>query len=189
MERCPWAEGNDAYRRYHDEEWGVPCRDDRLLFEALILDGAQAGLSWNTILQRREGYRRAYRGFDPNDVAAFDEDDVIRLLSDPGIIRNRAKVRSSIENARRYLDVQREFGSFADYLWAFVDHRPVINRWNHLHEVPASTPLSDTISKDLKKRGFSFVGSTIVYAYLQAKGLVNDHLVTCPRHEALLADL
>jgi DNA-3-methyladenine glycosylase I len=169
-------------RRYHDEEWGVPVHDDRKHFEFLILEGAQAGLSWTTILSKRQGYRAAYRGFDPAVVARFTDKSVARLLADPGIVRNRAKIESSIRNARAFLKVQKEFGSFDRFLWGFVDGKPVAGRWTRLSQIPASTPLSDRISKDLKQRGFSFVGSTIVYAHLQAVGLVNDHLVSCFRH-------
>jgi DNA-3-methyladenine glycosylase I len=168
--------------RYHDEEWGVPVHDERKHFEFLILEGAQAGLSWTTILRKREGYRTAYRGFDPEAVARFSEKSVTRLLSDPRIVRNRAKIESSIRNARAFLGVQKEFGSFDRYLWGFVDGKPVVNRWTELSQIPASTPLSDRVSKDLKQRGFSFVGTTIVYAHLQAVGVVNDHLLGCFRH-------
>ena len=180
-QRCPWAR-NELAVRYHDEEWGVPLHDDRRLFEFLILEGAQAGLSWDTILRKREGYRAAYRGFDPAAVARFTEKSVARLLADPRIVRNRLKILSSIGNARAFLAVQKEFGSFDRYLWGFVDGRPVVNRWTELSQIPASTPLSDRVSKDLKQRGFRFVGSTIVYAHLQAVGVVNDHLVSCFRH-------
>jgi DNA-3-methyladenine glycosylase I len=168
--------------RYHDEEWGVPVHDERKHFEFLILEGAQAGLSWTTILRKREGYRTAYRGFDPEAVARFSEKSVTRLLSDPRIVRNRAKIESSIRNARAFLGVQKEFGSFDRYLWGFVDGKPVVNRWTELSQIPASTPLSDRVSKDLKQRGFRFVGTTIVYAHLQAVGVVNDHLLGCFRH-------
>ena len=168
--------------RYHDEEWGVPVHDERTHFEFLVLEGAQAGLSWTTILNKREAYRRAYRGFDPQVVARFTARSVARLLADPGIVRNRLKIESSIRNARAFLAVQEQFGSFDRYLWGFVDGRPVVNRWRQLSQIPASTPLSDRVSKDLKQRGFSFVGTTIVYAHLQAVGVVNDHLVSCFRH-------
>ena len=190
-EVCDWCGNDPDYRRYHDEEWGVPCRDDRKLFEFLILESAQAGLNWLTILRKREGYRRLFANFDPEHVARFDDEDIARLMADPAIIRNRMKIEAAINNARCVLDVQQECGSLADYLWAFVDHKPVQNRWSTLDEVPASTPLSDHISKAMKKRGFLFFGSTICYAYLQAMGLVNDHLVRCPAHERCtkLADL
>ena len=181
--RCPWAtSGNEAYLRYHDEEWGVPVWDDPTLYEFLVLEGAQAGLAWSTILNKREGYTRAFAGFDAARVARYNRRSVERLLRDPSIVRNRLKVESAISNARCFLTVQEEFGSFADYLWGFVDGAPVQNRWRSQARVPASTPLSDAISKDLKARGFRFVGSTIVYAYLQATGLVNDHVVSCFRH-------
>jgi DNA-3-methyladenine glycosylase I len=177
--RCPWAEGSQLYRDYHDLEWGVPVHDERRLFEMLVLEGAQAGLSWLTVLKKREAYRRAYAGFDPEVAACFDSGTVQELLADPGIVRNRLKIHSSIRNARCFLEIQREAGSFARYLWDFVGCRPVLNRWGTMAEVPARTELSDRISKDLKRRGFSFVGSTIVYAYLQAVGVVNDHLLGC----------
>jgi len=168
--------------RYHDEEWGEPVHEDRKHFEFLILEGAQAGLSWITILRKREGYRAAYRGFDPAAVARFTTKSAARLLADPGIVRNRLKIESSISNARCFLAVQEQFGSFDRYLWGFVDGKPVVNRWAELSQIPASTPLSDRVSQDLKQRGFGFVGTTIVYAHLQAVGVVNDHLVSCFRH-------
>ena len=183
--RCPWGASDPLYVDYHDEEWGVPLHDDRRLFEMLVLEGAQAGLSWLTILKRRDGYRRAFDRFDPRKVARYDDAVVARLLADDGIIRNRLKVRSAVANARAFLDVQREFGSFDSYIWRFVDGRPIQNAWRTLAEVPARTPLSDTLSKDLKARGFSFVGSTICYAHMQATGMVNDHLVDCFRHRAV----
>lgn len=179
--RCGWARTALSIP-YHDREWGVPCRDDRLLFEHLLLDCAQAGLSWEIMLRKREGYRRAFAGFDPQKVARFNRRSVARLLKDPGIVRNRLKIESAIGNARAYLDVQDEFGTFADYLWGFVDGAPVQNRWRSIGKVPAKTPLAETVSKDLKGRGFTFVGPTIVYAFLQATGVVNDHLVGCFRH-------
>ncbi|MCW5936912.1 MAG: DNA-3-methyladenine glycosylase I [Fimbriimonadaceae bacterium] len=182
MPRCAWAEGSEVYQRYHDEEWGVPVLDDRVLFEFLILEGAQAGLSWSTILNRRAGYRRAYQGFDPQVVARYTEADQQRLLSDEGIIRNRAKVASSVNNAIAFLRVVEEFGSFSNYQWRFVDGRPIQNTWKSLDEVPAVTKEAEEFSKDLKKRGFNFVGPTIMYAHMQAVGMVNDHLVDCPRH-------
>jgi DNA-3-methyladenine glycosylase I len=180
--RCPWPTGEPLMLRYHDEEWGVPVHDDRKHFEFLLLEGAQAGLSWSTILRKREGYRAAYRGFDPNVVARFTAKSVARLLADPGIVRNRLKIESSVGNARAFLTVQKEFGSFDRYLWGFVDGKPVVNRWTELSQIPASTPLSDRVSKDLKQRGFRFVGTTIVYAHLQAVGVVNDHLTSCFRY-------
>ncbi len=185
--RCGWCGDDPLYVAYHDEEWGVPVHDDRHMFELLVLEGAQAGLAWITILRKREAYRKAFRGFDPAKVARFGEKDVARLLADAGIVRNRLKVASAIRNARAYLEVQAEFGTFCAYLWGFVDGRPVVNRWRSLAEIPARTELSDRISKDLKQRGFNFVGSTIIYAHLQSAGLVNDHLVDCFRHRELLA--
>lgn len=179
--RCAWAEGSARYRAYHDREWGVPVHDDRTFFEFLILEGAQAGLSWSTILDKREGYREAFAGFDPAKVARFDARKVERLLANPGIVRNRLKVESSVGNARAFLAVQREHGSFDGYVWAFVGGAPIDGRRRALSEVPATTPESDALSKDLGRRGFRFVGSTIVYAFMQAVGLVNDHVVTCPR--------
>ena len=181
MERCPWCGTDPLYVAYHDEEWGVPSRDDRHLFEMLILEGAQAGLSWLTVLRKREGYRRAFEGFDPAKVARFGPEDVERLLADPGIVRNRLKVESAIDSAKAFLALQREKGSFAEWLWAYVDGKPLQSSLREMREVPAKTPLAEAISKDLRKRGFRFVGPTIVYAYMQAVGLVNDHLVTCPR--------
>jgi DNA-3-methyladenine glycosylase I len=181
--RCPWALGvNEAYIRYHDEEWGVPVREDRRQFEFLILEGAQAGLSWSTILNKREGYRRAFANFDPQRVARFNKLSVERLVADAGIVRNRLKIQCAIGNAKAFLQVQEQFGSFHEYLWGFVDGRPVQNVWQSQKKMPASTPLSDAVSKDLKKRGFKFVGSTIIYAHLQATGLVNDHIAGCFRH-------
>lgn len=180
--RCPWALGSELELEYHDHEWGTPERDDRRLFEFVVLEGAQAGLSWRTILNKREAYRSAFAGFDPEAVATFDSTDEARLLVDAGIVRNRAKVASAITNARAYLDVQAECGSFARYLWSFVDDAPVVNHWRAMADVPASTPVSEVLSKDLRRRGFRFVGPTICYALMQATGLVNDHLVTCPRH-------
>jgi DNA-3-methyladenine glycosylase I len=186
--RCPWGEsGNEAYLRYHDEEWGAPVRDDRTLFEFLVLESAQAGLSWSTILNKRAGYARAFADFDPAKVARFNRRSVQRLVRDASIVRNRLKIESAIGNARCFLAVQEAHGSFSSYLWDFVDGTPVQNRWRTQDRVPASTPLSDTISKDLKSRGFRFVGSTIVYAYLQATGLVNDHITGCFRHKACAA--
>jgi DNA-3-methyladenine glycosylase I len=183
--RCPWGEATPLYQAYHDEEWGVPAHDDRHLFEMLILEGAQAGLSWRTILEKRAHYRKVYDRFDPGKVARYDRRRVAALLADPGIVRNRLKVASSISNARAFLAVQRECGSFDHYLWSWVEGRPVVHRFRTLRQVPARTALSDALSRDLKKRGFRFVGSTIVYAYLQAVGVVNDHLVDCFRHRPL----
>ena len=184
-QRCPWCLGFEAYVRYHDEEWGVPSRDPRHLFEMLILEGAQAGLSWATILRKRDNYRRALDGFDPGRIAGYSRARVERLLADPGIVRNRQKVESTVGNARAWLDLQEREGSAVDFLWGFVDGRPVVNRFRHLAEVPASTPQSVAMSRALRERGFRFVGSTICYSFMQAVGMVNDHLVGCPRHAAL----
>ncbi len=182
-QRCPWSEGIDpAYQRYHDEEWGVPVRDDRVHFEFLVLESAQAGLSWWTILRKREGYRRAFAEFDAVKVARFTPRTVERLMQDASIVRNRQKIEAAIANARGFLKVQKEFGSFDRYVWEFVGSKPIVNRWRKPGDVPATSPESDTLSKDLKSRGFKFVGSTIVYAHLQATGLINDHLVTCFRY-------
>jgi len=183
--RCPWCLGSEKYLRYHDEEWGVPVHDDRRLFEFLILEGAQAGLSWSTILNKRDNYRRAFARFDAAKVARFGVRDVERLMADAGIVRNRLKIESAIANARAFLKVKREYRSFDAYLWGFVDERPLQNLRRSMREVPARTPLSDKISKDLKLRGFRFVGSTIVYAYMQAVGIVNDHLAACFRRAQL----
>lgn len=183
LRRCPWSEGvSEAYLAYHDEEWAVPVRDDRRQFEFLVLEGAQAGLSWSTILHRREGYRRAFAGFEPERVARFTSKRVAKLLTDSGIIRNRLKIEATVTNARAFLAVQESFGTFCDYIWRFVDGRPVQNRWHRQSEVPATSAVSDALSRDLKARGFRFVGSTIMYAHMQATGLVNDHLVGCFRH-------
>jgi DNA-3-methyladenine glycosylase I len=186
--RCPWCEGSDLYRTYHDHEWGVPVHDDRKQFEFLILEGAQAGLSWSTILNKREGYRAAYDNFDPIKVASYDEAKIAELLNNPGIVRNRLKVRASVTNAQLFLDVQKEFGSFDAYIWGFVGGKPIINHFKAMSEVPATSPESDALSKDLKKRGFKFVGSTIIYAHMQAVGMVNDHLVSCFRHQEVMND-
>jgi DNA-3-methyladenine glycosylase I len=182
MVRCPWAETDDLYRKYHDEEWGVPVHDDRTHFEFLVLEAAQAGLSWLTILRKRENYRRAYHRFDPVRVSKFGDPEFRRLLEDPGIVRNRKKIEASIHNARRFIEVQREFGSFDAYLWRYVAGRPLVNRWENVSEIPSKSALSEELSKDLLRRGFRFVGPTILYAYLQAVGVVNDHLVACFRH-------
>ena len=180
-QRCEWAGEDPLYVTYHDTEWGVPVHDDRKLFEMLVLEGAQAGLSWITILRRREGYRRAFAGFDPEVVAPYDDAKVTELLQDPGIIRNRLKVQSAINNAQRFLEVQAQFGSFDAYIWEFVDGRPIQNAWSSLDEIPAKSPISDALSKDLVSRGFSFAGSTIMYAHMQATGMVNDHVQSCFR--------
>ena len=184
LQRCPWSEGIDpAYQRYHDEEWGVPVRDDRVHFEFLVLESAQAGLSWWTILRKREGYKRAFAEFDAVKVARFTPRTIERLMQDASIVRNRQKIEAAIANARAFLKIQKEFGSFDRYVWEFVGGKPIVNRWRKHTDVPATSPVSDSLSKDLKARGFKFVGSTIVYAHLQATGLINDHLVTCYRYK------
>lgn len=180
--RCEWAGDDPLYVEYHDREWGVPVHDDRTLFEFLLLEGAQAGLSWITILKKRENYRRAFDGFDPERIARYGEPKLEELLADSGIVRNRLKVRSAVTNAKAFLEVQGEFGSFDAFLWDFVDGKPQKNAWKSLAEVPVSTPTSDALSKELKRRGFKFVGSTIMYAFMQAVGMVNDHVVGCPRY-------
>jgi len=183
--RCPWCEINELQIAYHDREWGVPLHDDRRLFEFLILEGAQAGLAWDTILKKRENYRRGFAGFDPAKVARFGARELGALMRNPGVVRNRLKLEAAVSNAGEFLAVQREFGSFDRYIWRFVGGRPRQNRRRAMKQVPASTPGSDAMSKDLKKRGFRFVGSTICYAFMQATGMVNDHLVTCFRHRQL----
>ena len=183
--RCDWCKHDPLYQKYHDEEWGVPLFDDKSLFEFLVLEGAQAGLSWLTILRKREGYRQAFAHFDPNKVARFGESDVARLLGDANIVRNRLKIQAAISNAKAFLRVQEEFGSFANYQWRFVDGVPIVNQYQKLSDIPAKTTLSDTISKDMKQRDFKFVGSTIIYAHLQAVGVVNDHVVDCFRYDEL----
>jgi len=185
LTRCAWPGSDPLYVAYHDEEWGVPVRDDRKLFELLTLEGAQAGLSWITVLRKRENYRLAFLGFNPERVAQMSEKEIVRLMANEGLIRNRQKIDSTIGNARAFLKVQAEFGSFASYIWGFVDGSPIINNWASHGEVPARTPLSDALSKDLQSRGFKFVGSTICYAFMQATGMVNDHVTTCFRHQAL----
>lgn len=186
MDRCPWCLKDEIYIKYHDVEWGVPVHDDRVHFEFLVLESAQAGLNWLTILKKRDNYRKTYSGFDPQKVSLFDEKKVQELLNDGGIIRNRRKIESSIENAKAFLKIQREFGSFDAYIWGFTDGKPIINCWESIDEVPAKTSLSDKISNDLKKRGFKFVGSTIIYSHMQATGIVNDHITSCFRHKELL---
>ncbi|HBQ61728.1 MAG TPA: DNA-3-methyladenine glycosylase I [Balneolaceae bacterium] len=184
--RCNWAKNTfPEYIQYHDEEWGVPVHDDRTHFEFLILEGAQAGLSWSTILKRREGYRKAFANFNPEKVAQFDETKIQELLQNEGIIRNKLKVKSAVTNAQLFLDIQEEFGSFDKYIWQFVGGEPIVNHWKSMKEVPATTKESDALAKDLKKRGFKFAGSTIMYAYMQACGLVMDHTVDCFRYEDL----
>jgi len=184
MKRCGWAK-NELAILYHDAEWGVPLHDDRGLFEFLILEGAQAGLSWDTILRKRENYRKAFDGFDVNKVARYTEKRIERLLQDAGIIRNRLKVTSAVSNAKAFLKIQKEFGSFDKYIWDFVDGKPIVNKWKQIDQVPATSPVSDAISKDMKKRGFNFVGSTIMYAHRQATGMVNDHLTSCFRYREI----
>jgi len=186
MTRCHWAEnGGPLYADYHDEEWGVPQHDDRVLFEFLILEGAQAGLSWSTILNKRETYRKAFGLFDVRKVARYDKTRIATLLKDPGIVRNRLKVESAVTNARAYLEVQKEFGTFDAYIWQFVGGKPIQNSWKAMKQVPASTSESDAMSKDLKHRGFKFVGTTIIYAFMQATGMVNDHTIDCFRWKQL----
>jgi len=184
--RCSWAGSDDPlYLEYHDKEWGTPIHDDRRLFEFLVLEGAQAGLSWSTILRKRENYRRAFAGFDPKKVAAFDKRKVMRLLADPGIVRNRLKIESVISNAKALLKVQKEFQSFDSYIWSFVSGKPIRNKWKKPTQIPAVTPVAERMSSDLVRRGFKFVGPTICYAYMQAVGMVNDHLVSCYRYSEI----
>jgi DNA-3-methyladenine glycosylase I len=185
LTRCWWPGDDPLYQKYHDEEWGRPIHDDRLLFEFLILEGAQAGLSWITVLRKRPAYRKAFANFDPRKVARFDAARVEQLMQDAGLVRNRLKIESSIRNARAFLAIQKEFGSFSDYLWAWVDHKPLQHQRRHKGEVPAQTPLAQALSKDLKQRGFNFVGPTIVYAFMQAVGMVNDHTTDCFLHNAM----
>ncbi len=187
VKRCHWAEGQfPEYIAYHDTEWGVPVHEDQTHFEFLILEGAQAGLSWATVLKKREGYRKAFANFNPSVVAGFGESDIEELVNNPAIIRNRLKIAGAVNNARRFLEVQAEFGSFDNYIWGFVDGKVIHNHWKSMNECPATSPQSDALSKDLKKRGFKFVGSTIIYAHMQACGLVNDHTTDCFRHSELL---
>lgn len=185
--RCPWCGDDPLYVRYHDEEWGVPCHDERTLFEFLILEGAQAGLSWITILRKRENYRRAFDGFDPAKIARYGERDVARLLGDAGIVRNKLKIAAAIDNARATLALYEAGGSLDELFWRFVDGKPVVNRWKRLDQIPVHTPTAEALSKELKRRGFRFVGPTVIYSHMQATGMVNDHLVTCPRHQAVTA--
>ena len=186
MNRCPWGTADELYIRYHDEEWGVPVFDDKVIFEFLILEGMQAGLSWLTILKKRENFRKAFAGFDIVKIARFSDKKVEELMKDAGIIRNRLKIKSVITNAQAFLRVQKEFGSFSKYIWGFVNGKPITNSWKKMKDLPAKTKLAEEISKDLKKRGFKFVGPTIVYAHMQATGMVNDHVVDCFRHGFLL---
>ncbi|MFA0086435.1 DNA-3-methyladenine glycosylase I [Vibrio sp. 10N.261.51.F12] len=185
--RCPWLDQTKAdYVDYHDKEWGVPVLDDRTLFEFLVLESAQAGLSWYTILKRREGYRKAFANFDVEKVAKFTEQDEARLIEDTGIIRNKLKIKSTVTNAQLFIEIQHEFGSFCRYVWSFVDNKVLVSNWDKLEDYPVTTPVSDALSKDLKKRGFKFVGSTIIYAYLQAAGLINDHSKECYRRQEVI---
>ena len=184
-QRCAWCHGDEMYRDYHDNEWGVPCRDDDLLFEFLVLEGAQAGLSWITVLRKREHYRKVFDGFDPRKVAEYGQDKVDELLQDAGIIRNKLKINSAIRNAKAFLKVQEKYGSFSEFVWSFVDGKTIQNSFTPTSDLPASTEISDRMSKALKKEGFNFVGSTICYAFMQATGMVNDHVVGCHRHKVL----
>jgi len=181
--RCTWCGSDPLYVKYHDEEWGVPVHDDQKLFEMLILEGAQAGLSWITVLKKRENYRKAFNNFDAVKISKYSDKKVAKLLENPGIIRNRLKVNSTVSNAKAYLKIREEFGNFDKYIWQFVDHRPIVNKFKKLSEIPAKTEISDAMSKDLKKRGFKFVGSTICYAFMQATGMVNDHTIDCYRYK------
>lgn len=184
--RCTWCGTDPMYVKYHDEEWGVPVYDDQKLFEFLILEGAQAGLSWITILKRREAYKKAFSNFDPQKVARFTDKKISRLLNNEGIIRNKLKIHAAVNNAKAFLRIQEEFGSFSNYQWQFVDHQPIVNKWKSTKELPAETKISQALSKDLKSRGFSFVGPTIIYAHMQAVGMVNDHTMECFRRKELL---
>lgn len=185
--RCQWAAGTSpVYIKYHDEEWGVQVHDERTHFEFLTLEGAQAGLSWSTILNKREGYRKVFENFDVEKVASFEEARILKILLDPGIVRNKLKVRSTVSNAQAFIKVQEEFGSFDSYIWSFVNGKPIINQWKTMSEIPVTSPISDKLSKDLLKRGFKFVGSTIMYAHMQAIGMVNDHTTDCFRHKKLI---
>jgi len=185
--RCEWAGSDPLYVSYHDIEWGTPVFDDRVLFEFLILEGMQAGLSWLTILRKRENFRNAFDNFDVSKIANYTEKDINRLLNNDGIIRNRLKISAAIENARQFLKVQKKYGKFSNYIWSFVNHKPVINKWTSMKDIPATTPVSEKMSKELKKQGFKFVGSTICYALMQATGMVNDHLVDCFRYSQLIS--
>ncbi|HLF18872.1 MAG TPA: DNA-3-methyladenine glycosylase I [Candidatus Omnitrophota bacterium] len=186
--RCSWPTvGDELYVRYHDDEWGVPVYDDRKIFEFLVLESAQAGLSWRTVLYKRENYRKAFAGFDPKKIACFTGTHVRKLLGNAGIIRNRAKIEAAINNAKRFLEVQKEFGTFAKYIWGFVGGKPIVNRWKSLKELPVLTPEAEALAKDLKKRGFKFLGPTVIYAHMQATGMVNDHTVDCFRYREVAA--
>lgn len=184
--RCAWSGSDSIYIKYHDEEWGVPVHDDQKLFEMLILEGAQAGLSWITVLKKRENYRKAFNNFDVIKISKYSQKKIEKLLENPGIIRNRLKINATVTNATEFLKVQKEFGSFDKYIWQFVDYKPIINKFNSMNDLPANTEISDLMSKDLKKRGFKFVGSTICYAFMQATGMVNDHIKECFRYKELL---
>ena len=186
MTRCSWCENNELYVKYHDEEWGVPVHEDKKHFEFPILEIAQAGLNWLIVLRKRENYRKAYDNFDPVKIAKYDDNKINQLMNDPGIIRNQRKIEASVNNAKRFLDIKERFGSFDSYIWSFVDNKPVINSWRSDSEIPSTTELSDMISNDLKKRGFKFIGSTIIYAHMQAIGIVNDHIVNCFRYNQLI---
>jgi len=183
MKRCDWPTGDELMIEYHDKEWGVPLRNDRKLFEFLVLDAFQAGLSWRTILNKRKNFKKAFHGFDPKKISKYKEKDFKRLMNDAGIVRNRLKIRSTIQNAKVFLEIQKEFGSFSKYIWGFVNHEPIQNNFKKTSDLPAKTELSDEISKDLKNRGMNFVGSTIIYAFMQAAGMVNDHVVSCFRYK------
>jgi DNA-3-methyladenine glycosylase I len=188
--RCDWNSIDDPlYRTYHDTEWGVPVHDDRRIFEYLILEGFQAGLSWYTVLKKRSNFRKAFDDFNPETIAGYDSEKISQILSDPSIIRNRLKVESAVNNAKAFLKVQKEFGSFDRYIWGFVDYRPILNRWRSTKEVPSTSPISDKLSRDLVSRGFRFVGSTICYAHMQATGMVNDHLISCFRYREIIDSL
>ncbi|KOA20200.1 DNA-3-methyladenine glycosylase 1 [Clostridium homopropionicum DSM 5847] len=185
MNRCPWCGTDELYVKYHDEEWGVPVHDDKKHFEFLVLESAQAGLSWITVLRKRENYRKAYKNFDAAKIALYDENKINELMQNAGIIRNRRKIEASINNAKGFLNIQKEFGSFDKYIWGFVNNEPIVNHWHDISEVPATSEISDKVSKDLKSRGFKFLGSTIIYAHLQATGVINDHLISCFKHNVL----
>jgi DNA-3-methyladenine glycosylase I len=182
LDRCPWCGTDELYVKYHDEEWGVPVHDDRKHFEFLVLESAQAGLSWITVLRKRENYRIAYDDFDAIKISQYDENKINELMQNAGIIRNRRKIEASVNNSKCFLEIQKEFGSFDKYIWNFVNNEPIVNNWNNISEAPATSELSDKVSKDLKSKGFKFLGSTIIYAHLQATGIINDHLTTCFRH-------
>ena len=185
MKRCEWCESSEMYMEYHDKEWGVPVFDDQKHFEFLVLESAQAGLSWITILKKRENYRKAYDNFDPQKVARYTDAKKAKLLSDAGIVRNRLKVEASISNAKKFLEIQKEFGSFSNFIWSFTNGKPVVGKWKNLSEIPAKTELSDIISLNLKKRGFKFLGSIIIYSHLQATGIINDHVIDCFRYKEI----